>query len=70
MINRDLNRLDAVDTVTAKCCNAFHGGKVEPYIPFGMKRIDSDILHERRKAFVEPKVIPPLHGHEITEPLM
>src|ERR1700722_13088615 len=28
------------------------------------------VLHPVSKAFVEPGVVPPLHGHEVTEPLV
>ena len=39
-------------------------------VPFGMHGFNGLVLHPRSEAFVEPDVVPPLHGDEIAEPLM
>ena len=40
------------------------------YVPLRMHGGYRLVFHPRGKAFVEPDVIPPLHGHQIAEPLV
>ncbi len=39
-------------------------------VPLGMHRSDGLVLHPGGEAFVEPDVVPPLHGHQVAEPLV
>ena len=32
--------------------------------------VDGVVLHEGGEALVEPEVAPPVHGHQVTEPLV
>ncbi len=41
-----------------------------PHAPLREERIHRLDLHPGGKAFIQPKVIPPGHGHQVTEPLM
>ncbi len=45
-----------------------HG--IELGVPFRMQLVGGARGHPRRKAFVEPQVVPPAHGHQITKPLV
>jgi hypothetical protein len=44
------------------------GGKARVERRFPL--VDDFALHPRGKAFVQPEVVPPRHGHQIAEPLM
>lgn len=35
-----------------------------------MGDVDGHKLHKFGKPFVQPEVIPPLHGHQVTKPLI
>ncbi len=70
MVDIDLDRLYAVNAVSSERHDTFIRGEVEPDIPFGMKGVNCHVLHKCRKTFVQPKIIPPFHGHQITEPHM
>ena len=39
-------------------------------VPLGMHGGDRLVLHPGGEAFVEPDVVPPLHGDQIAEPLV
>lgn len=39
-------------------------------IPSRLNSIDADIFHHISKAFIKPKVIPPLHSDKVSEPLV
>jgi hypothetical protein len=39
------------------------------YVPRGFSRVGPKIRDVGGKALVEPQVIPPLHGHQVTKPL-
>mmetsp|Transcript_36497 Transcript_36497/g.65277 ORF Transcript_36497/g.65277 Transcript_36497/m.65277 type:complete len:253 (+) Transcript_36497:1970-2728(+) len=41
-----------------------------PNVPLGRERVGSEGLHPICEALIEPQVIPPGHGDEITEPLV
>ena len=43
--------------------------ELREHVPLGEERVDADVLHIRRKALVEPQMRPPLHRHQIAEPL-
>ena len=43
-------------------CNAYH-------LPFRFDAISPDVLYKAGEAFIEPEVIPPLHGNQVTKPL-
>jgi hypothetical protein len=39
-------------------------------LPVGLHCRHSDGSHERRETLVQPQVRPPLHGHQVAEPLV
>ena len=43
---------------------------VDVDLPFGVGRRERLVRHPGREAFVQPDVVPPLHRHEIAEPLV
>jgi len=43
---------------------------LEPGLPFGVEHIGGMDLHPARETLVEPEIVPPVHRHQIAEPLM
>jgi len=43
---------------------------LQPQFPLRMEVIDGLVLHPGGETLVEPQIIPPRHGDEITEPLV
>lgn len=39
-------------------------------LPGGLGGGDDDVLHEAGEALVEPQLVPPLHRHQVAEPLV
>ena len=70
MIDVGLNGLNAIQTVTPECGRYLIRGKIFPHPPFGVQCINRHVFHHIGKAFIEPQVVPPLHGNQIAEPLM
>ena len=46
------------------------GHKLVPDVVLGVQRVCGEVLHEAGTALVEPEVGPPLHGHQVPEPLV
>eukprot|EP00967_Tisochrysis_lutea_P008728 scaffold10421_cov31-Tisochrysis_lutea.AAC.3 len=46
------------------------GNELLPHGPLGMKPSTYASLHPGCETLIEPQVIPPLHGHKITKPLV
>jgi len=41
-----------------------------PSLIFRPDSTEYQMLHEASKAFIEPDVVPPLHGNQVSEPLV
>src|SRR6202023_3499044 len=64
-----------LDWVRRAPCVEFHGAifraaRIEPRSPLRKEMLRRLRLHPAGEAFVEPEIIPPGHGDEITEPLV
>ena len=44
--------------------------RLKPIHPIAVELIRRLALHPGREAFVQPQIVPPLHGHQVAEPLM
>src|SRR5438034_2649700 len=56
--------------ITAQRTRSIQSDKFFPSPPLGKHRILSLRRHEGCEALVEPEIIPPLHSHQVPEPLM
>src|SRR6266487_6922238 len=56
--------------ITAQRTRSIQSDKFFPSPPLGKHRILSLRRHEGCEALVEPEIIPPLHSHQVSEPLM
>ena len=70
MIDVGLNGLNAVQAVAPECGRYFIRGKIFPHMPIRLERVNCYVFHHIGEAFVEPQVVPPVHGNEIAKPLM
>lgn len=43
--------------------------KLAHQIPGGFGVVSTQVLHIGGKALVQPQVVPPVHGHQVAEPL-
>mmetsp|Transcript_8511 Transcript_8511/g.35010 ORF Transcript_8511/g.35010 Transcript_8511/m.35010 type:complete len:428 (-) Transcript_8511:93-1376(-) len=59
-----------LERVEHECLALKVGNELRPQPPLGPQLVEDARLHPRRKALVEPQVVPPLHGHEVAEPLV
>lgn len=44
--------------------------KLSPYVPFWVEMVNGKPSNPCRETLVEPKLTPPIHGNEVTEPLV
>ena len=70
MMHLDFNRVGMLEAVGAQCGAEVGLKELCPDVPFREDVVDRKIFNIRSKAFVEPQMGPPLHGHQITEPLV
>ena len=70
MINVGLHWLHTIQAVAPQRRGDLAGGEILPHSPFWMQRVDCHVFHHISETFVQPQVIPPLHGHQITKPLV
>ena len=63
-----LNWVGVFQTVQAQGPVGVHVHKLGPHGPFREKPVHGLGAHPRRKTFVEPQIVPPLHGHQVAEP--
>ena len=68
--DRDVDGVGPHKRVGGECSNEVSGDVTLPDLPLWVKNVAGHVLHVCRKAFVEPNVVPPLHCHEVPEPLM
>ena len=68
--NRLLNSLNVFQRIASQGIETVFGEIVLPDLPIRTEVINWAKLHHIGKTLVKPEVIPPLHGHEITKPLM
>jgi len=45
-------------------------GILLPDLVVGVQGLDAKVLSPSGESFIEPEPIPPLHGHEVAEPLV
>ena len=62
--------LDSRNGVAVHGVEAFVEEEIVHDMPLREERIDGDVFDHGGKGFVEPKIVPPLHGDKIAEPLM
>ena len=46
------------------------GDELLPHAPARVELVADARLHPRGEALVEPQVVPPVHGHQVAEPLV
>jgi hypothetical protein len=44
-------------------------GVITYHFPFRLEDVRPNILDKARKSFIQPEVVPPLHGYQVTKPL-
>src|SRR5689334_18183515 len=63
------HRVSRIQRIEAHCRLA-RSDAIDLGLPFGMEMLRRLVLHPAREALVEPEVVPPGHGDEVTEPLV
>ena len=70
MIDFGLDGLYAIEAVPTQGGDHFAPRIIFPDVPIRLERVNRHIFHQICKTFVQPEIIPPLHGDEIAEPLV
>ncbi len=60
----------AVERVQLHALDHGGGDELVPDPVLGVEHVRGEVLHEAGEALVEPEVGPPLHGHQVAEPLV
>lgn len=66
----DLNRVRAAKRIQADTALHIVDDESGPGVPLGEEVIDSQGTNPGSESLVEPEVVPPLHGNQVSEPLM
>lgn len=64
-------RTAAITVITTPHWNNYLGnvGQDPYHIPAGLNKVCPQVLNIGCKAFIQPQVVPPPYGHQITKPL-
>ncbi|CKU46375.1 Uncharacterised protein [Mycobacterium tuberculosis] len=65
-----MDRLNAISSVTFKSKRYSTCLEIFKDIPAWFDGIHTDVFHHISETFIEPKVIPPFHSHEVPKPLV